>query len=228
MPSTGPSPRNAPTRGSATPPALRTTCAATGQTPDSGSSPAPQNHLTPYRRPKKGAWHHDQVFQLTNAVPTSKPDVPATREHPMFTPGHAPVRQPKGAARQTGRPNARQRKGTRKRKAPTQPQPPPKRRRKSWTREEAAALYPEFAVGTQVQLLFEFATAAGPSRWISAAGEVTYGYRVTEEHQRFKIRVKWDPATPSDQREGQTIEGLHATVHPQHRAPHRHHIHGQS
>ena len=35
-----------------------------------------------------------QVFQLNNAVPTSKPDVPATREHPVFTPGYAPVQQP--------------------------------------------------------------------------------------------------------------------------------------
>ena len=32
-----------------------------------------------------------QVFQLTDTVPTSKPDVPATREHPLFIPGHAPV-----------------------------------------------------------------------------------------------------------------------------------------
>ena len=35
-----------------------------------------------------------QVFQLKDAVPTSKRDVPAAREHPVFAPGHAPVQQP--------------------------------------------------------------------------------------------------------------------------------------
>ena len=49
----------------------------------------------------------NQVFRLTDAVPKSKPDVPATREHPVFTPGHAPVRQPQGAAPGRGQPNTR-------------------------------------------------------------------------------------------------------------------------
>ena len=38
-----------------------------------------------------------QVFQLKDTVPTSKPDVPATREHPIFAPDHARVQQPQGA-----------------------------------------------------------------------------------------------------------------------------------
>ena len=41
-----------------------------------------------------------QVFQLRDPVPTSKPDVPAARKHPVFAPGHAPVQQPQGAPAQ--------------------------------------------------------------------------------------------------------------------------------
>ena len=74
------------------------------------------------------------------------------------------------------------------------------------TEEEAAALYPEYAIGTRVQLPFEYATAAGPSKWIWAAGEVKHRYRVTGDHQGFKIHVKWDPATPNDKQVGRTIE----------------------
>ena len=37
-----------------------------------------------------------QVFQLKDAVPTSKVDVSAAREHPVFASGHAPVQQPEG------------------------------------------------------------------------------------------------------------------------------------
>ena len=98
-----------------------------------------------------------QVFQLKDAIPTSKPDVPATREHPVFAPGHAPVQQPQGALPQRGQPNARRRPGAKKRKAPakTKPAPKPKGEPKSWTEEEAAALYPEYAIGTRVQLPFE-------------------------------------------------------------------------
>ena len=43
-----------------------------------------------------------QVFQLKDAVRTSKPEVPAGREHPVFAPGHAPVQQPQGAPPPTG------------------------------------------------------------------------------------------------------------------------------
>ena len=53
---------------------------------------------------------------------------------------------------------------------------------------------------------FEFATAAGPSTWIWATGEVKHRYRVTGDHQWFKIHVKWDPATPNDKKVGRTIE----------------------
>ena len=86
-----------------------------------------------------------QVFQLKVTVPTSKPDVPATRE---------PVQQPQGAPPQRGQPNARRCPGAKKRKAPAQakPTPKPKAKPKSWTEEEAAALYPDYAIGTRVQL----------------------------------------------------------------------------
>ena len=133
-----------------------------------------------------------QVFQLKDAVPTSKPDVPATREHPVFAPGHAPVQQPQGAPPQWGQPNARRRPGAKKRKAPAQakPAPKPKGKPKSWTEEEGAALYPEYAIGTRMQVPFEYAKAAGPSKWIWAAGEVKHRYRVTGDHQWFKIHVK--------------------------------------
>ena len=149
-----------------------------------------------------------QVFQLKDAVPTSKPDVSATREHPLFAPGHALVQQPQGAPPQRVRLNARRRQGAQKRKAPTQakPAPKPKAKPKSWTEEEFAALYPEYAIGNRVQLPFEHATAAGPSTWIWAAGEVKHRYRVTGDHQGFKIHVKWDPATPNDKNVGRTIE----------------------
>ena len=112
-----------------------------------------------------------QVFQLKDPVPTSKPDVPAAREHPVFAPGHAPVQQPQGAPPQRGQPAARRRQGAQKRKAlkKAQPAPKPRAKPKSWTKEEAAALYPEYAIGTRVQLPFEYPTAAGPSKWIWAA-----------------------------------------------------------
>ena len=149
-----------------------------------------------------------QVFQLKDAVCTSKPDVPATQEHPVFAPGEAPVQQPQGAPPQRVRPDARRRQGAQKRKAPTQakPAPKPKAKPKSWTEEEAAALYPEYAIGTRVQLPFEYATAAGPSTWIWAAGEVKHRYRVMANHQGFRIHVKWDPATPHDKKVRGTIE----------------------
>ena len=57
-----------------------------------------------------------------------------------------------------------------------------------------------------MQLPFEYGTAAGPSKWIWAAGEVKHRYRVTGDQQGFKIHVKWDPATPNDKRVGRTIE----------------------
>ena len=60
-----------------------------------------------------------QVFQLKDTVPTSKPDVPAAREHAVFATGHTPVQQPQGAPPQRGQPNARRRLGEKKRKAPT-------------------------------------------------------------------------------------------------------------
>ena len=105
-----------------------------------------------------------QVFQLKDTVPTSKPDVPAAREHPVFAPGHALVQQPQGAPPQQGQPNARRRKGAKKRKAPAQakPAPKPRAKSKSWTEEEAAALYPEYAIGTRVQLPFRVRYRRGP------------------------------------------------------------------
>ena len=150
----------------------------------------------------------EQVFQLKDAVPTFKPDVPATREHPVFAPGHALVQQPQNAPPQRVRPNARRGQGARKRKATTQakPAPKPKAKPKSWTTEEASALYPEYAIGTRVQLPFKYATAAGSSTWIWAAGEVKHRYRHTGDDQGFKIRVNWDPATPNDKKVGRTIE----------------------
>ena len=149
-----------------------------------------------------------QVFQLKDTVPTSKPNAPATRENPVFAPGHAPVLQPQGAPPQRGQANARRRQGAEKRKAPAQakPAPKPKARSKSWTEEEAAALYPEHAIATRVQLPLDYATAAGPSKWIWAAGEVKHRYRVTGDHQGFNIHVKWGPATPNDKKVGRTIE----------------------
>ena len=149
-----------------------------------------------------------QVFQLKDPVPTSKPDVRAAREHPLFAPGHAPVQQPQGAPPQLGQPAARRRQGAQKREVPAQAKPAPKPRAKlkSWTKEEAAAPYPEYAIGTRVQLPFEYATAAGPSKWIWAVGEVKHRYLVTGDHQGFKIHVKWDPATPNDKKVGRIIE----------------------
>ena len=149
-----------------------------------------------------------QVFQLKDPVPTSKPDVRAAREHPVLAPGHAPVQQPQGAPPGREQPAARRRQGAQKRKAPAQakPAPKPRAKSKSWTKEEAAALYPEYAICTRVQLPFEYATAAGPSKWIWAAGEVKHRYLVTGDHQGFKIHVEWDPATPNDKKVGRTIE----------------------
>ena len=141
-----------------------------------------------------------QVFQLKETFPTSKPDVRAAREHPVFAPGHAPVQQPQGAPPQRRQPNARRRQGAKKCKAPAQAKraPKPRAKSKSWTKEEAAALYPEYAIGTRMQLPLGYATAAGPSKWIWATGEVKHRYRVTGDHQGFKIHVKWDPASPND------------------------------
>ena len=149
-----------------------------------------------------------QVFQLKDTVHKSRPDVPATREHAVFAPGLAPVQQPQGAPLQGVRPNARRHQGAKKRKAPTQAKPAPKQKAqpKGWTAEEAAALYPEYAIGTRVQMPIEYAPAAGPSTWVWAAGEVKHRYRVTGDHQGFKIHVKWDPATPNDKKVGRTIE----------------------
>ena len=92
-----------------------------------------------------------QVLQLEDIVPTSKPDVSATREHPVLAPGHAPVQQPQGAPDKRGQPNARRRQGAKKRKAPAQAKSATKQKAnsKSWTTEEAAALYPEYAIGTR-------------------------------------------------------------------------------
>ena len=137
-----------------------------------------------------------QVSQMKDPVPTSKPDLPAAREHPVFAPGHAPVQQPQGAPPQRGKPNARRRTGAKKRKAPAQAKPAakPKAKPKSWTEEEAATLYPEYA------------TAAGSSKWKWAAGEVKHRYRVTGDHQGFKIHIKRDPATPNEKKVGRTIE----------------------
>ena len=149
-----------------------------------------------------------QELQLKDTIATSKPDVPPTREHPVFAPGHTPVQHPPGAPPGQGLPNARRRPGAKKRKAPAQakPAPKPKAKSKSWTEEEAAALYPEYAIGTRVQLPFKYARAAGPSKLIRAAGEVKHRYRVTGDHQGFKIHIKWDPATPNDKKLGRTIE----------------------
>ena len=71
-----------------------------------------------------------KVFQLKEPLPTSKPDVPAACEHPVFAPGHAPVQQPQGAPTQRGQPAARRRQGAQKRKAPGQAKPAPKPRAK--------------------------------------------------------------------------------------------------
>ena len=92
----------------------------------------------------------NQVFQLKDAVPTSKPDVPATGEHPVFAPGHAPAQQPQSVPPQQVRPTAQRCEGAKKRKAPTRTKAArkPKARRKSWTQAAAAALYPEYAIGT--------------------------------------------------------------------------------
>ena len=67
-----------------------------------------------------------QVFQLKDTVPTSKPDVPATPEHHVFAPGHAPVQQYQGAPPKQGQPNARRRAGAKKLNAPAQAKPAPK------------------------------------------------------------------------------------------------------
>ena len=149
-----------------------------------------------------------QVFQLKDTIPTPKPDVPATPEHPVLSPGHGPVQQPQGAPPQRGQPNARRRPGAKKSKAPAQakPAPKPKAKWKSWTEEEAAALYPEYAIAMRVQLPFQYATATGPSKWILAAGEVKHRYRVTRDHQGFKIHVNSERATPNDKKVGRTIE----------------------
>ena len=135
-------------------------------------------------------------------------DVPAAHEHRVFAPGHAPVQQPQGALPQRGQPNARRRQGAKKRKAPElfKPAPKPRAKSKSWTGEEAPALYPEYAIGTRVQLPFEYATAAGPCKWIWAAGEVKQRYRVNRDHQGFNIHVTWHRATPNDKKVGSTIK----------------------
>ena len=144
-----------------------------------------------------------QVFQLKDTIPMSNPDVPATCEHPVCAPGHEPVQQPQGEPPQPGQPNAQLRPGAKKRQAPAQakPAPKPKAKSKSLTEEEAAALYPEYAIGTRLQLPFEYATTAGPCKWIWAAGEVKHRYRVTGDYQGFKIHIKW-PRHPQRQEGG--------------------------
>ena len=57
-----------------------------------------------------------------------------------------------------------------------------------------------------MQLPYKYATSAGPSKLIWAADEVKHRYRVTGDHQGFKIHVKWDAATPNDKQVGRTIE----------------------
>ena len=147
-----------------------------------------------------------QVFQLKDAIHTSKPDVAATREHHTFTPGYVAVQQPQGAAFQSGLPHTRRRQGTKEHKAPTQAKPVPKHVPKTWTGEEAAALMAKYAIGARVQLPFKYAAAAGPSTWILAAGEVTHRHGVTGNHQVVKIQVKWDTAPPNNKKVGRTIE----------------------
>ena len=50
----------------------------------------PTDRLTPCRGSEEVlGLMTKQVFQLKDPVPTSKPDVPAAREHPVFAPGHA-------------------------------------------------------------------------------------------------------------------------------------------
>ena len=95
-------------------------------------------------------------------------------------------RSPRAHLPKRGQPNAKNGKAP----AQAKPAPKPKAKPNSWTEEEAATLYPEYAIGTRVQLPFEYATAAGPSKWILAAGEVKHWYRVTGDHHGFKIHVK--------------------------------------
>ena len=66
-----------------------------------------------------------QVLQLKDPVPTSKPDVPAAREHPVFAPGHAPVQQSQGAPPQRGQPAAGATKVRRSARPPHRPNPRP-------------------------------------------------------------------------------------------------------
>ena len=145
-----------------------------------------------------------QVFQLKDLVPTSKPDVAAARKHHVFAPGHAPVQQPQGAPPQQGQPAARRRQGAQKLKAPAQakPAPKPRAKSKSWTKEEAAALYPEYAIGTRVQLPFEYATAAGPSKWIWAAGEVKHRYLAPGTTRGSRSTSSWTRPSPTTIRWG--------------------------
>ena len=149
-----------------------------------------------------------QVFQLKDAVPTSKPDVPATREHPMFAPGHAPVQQPQGAPPETG---------TAQRTAPPgceEAQGPRTGQTRAEAKSQAKELYRRGSRRPVSRVrhrhlgaaALRVRHAAGPSKWIWAAGEVKHRYRVSGDHQGFEIHVKWDPATPNDKQVGRTIE----------------------
>ena len=198
-------------------------------------TPAPTCHATRYtahmRRHGAGTWHRlltwptdppdalqeaeevlglmtEQVFQLNDPVPTSRPNVPAAREHPVFCTGPRTRTAAPGRTSPTGTTHcpAPPRCAEAQDPAQAKPAPKPRAKSKSWTKEEAAALYPEYTIGTRVQLPFEYATAAGPSKWIWAAGEVKHRYLVTGDHQGFKIHIKWDPATPNDKKVGRTIE----------------------
>ena len=105
-------------------------------------------------------------------------------------------------------PTAQQSQSSQKRKAHKTRKPPPKPKPKQWTKVEVDALYPIFAVGTRVQLHFEFGTA-GPSTWIWEAGEVTDRYRVANDHQALLGRVKWDPPFPTNKKEEGTLQVWH-------------------
>ena len=178
-------------------------------TPERG--PAPTRHATRYaaqmRRHRVGTghrlliWHTNapgplqaanqmlgimtkQTFQRKDAVPTSKPDVRAAREHPR-------VKQPQGVRPQRGRPNAWRCQGAKKRKAPTQAKPAskPRAKPKIWTEEEAGALYPEYAIGARVQL--------SPPRGNGPRARSSFltASRGTTRDSRFKSNGRQPPLT---------------------------------
>ena len=88
----------------------------------------------------------------------------------------------------------------------------PPHRPQSWTEEEAAALYPEYAIGARLQLPFQYATAQGPSTWIWALGEVigTASRRTTRDSrstsngtQPLRMTRRW--GEPSNSGEAKTV-----------------------